>query len=157
MHPCQYKCHASSERQPSTCLACQAPRLPHPLWPPNITGEEKTHGPTGTRTQYLLHTLQATEPHGRPATISPFLNRFVPESARNHAGTDKTVPLLLAAWAWTHDIRVISIWWPVCVWQPWHLTGEASAGLFLIQMSRYRKEECNSLDIILIYTSTALW
>ena len=36
----------------------------------------------------------ATEPHGRPATISPCLNRFVPESARNHAGTDETGPTL---------------------------------------------------------------
>ena len=44
----------------------------------------------------------ATEPHGRPLTISPCLIRFVPESARNHAGTDETVPLLLAARARTH-------------------------------------------------------
>ena len=28
--------------------------------------------------------------------------KFVPESARNHARTDETVPLLLAAQAWTH-------------------------------------------------------
>ena len=27
--------------------------------PPNITGEEKAHGPTGTRTQDLSHTVQA--------------------------------------------------------------------------------------------------
>ena len=45
---------------------------------------------------------RATKPLGRPATISPCLNRFVPESARNHAGTDETVPLLLAARARTH-------------------------------------------------------
>ena len=44
----------------------------------------------------------ATEPHGRPGTISPCLIRFVPESARNHAGTDETVPLLLAARARIH-------------------------------------------------------
>ena len=44
----------------------------------------------------------ATKPHGRPVTISPCLIRFVPESARNHAGTDETVPLLLAARARTH-------------------------------------------------------
>ena len=44
----------------------------------------------------------ATEPHGRPATISPCLIRFVPESARNHAGTDETVLLLLAARARPH-------------------------------------------------------
>ena len=31
----------------------------------------------------------ATEPHGRPVTISPCLIRFIPESARNHAGTDE--------------------------------------------------------------------
>ena len=35
-------------------------------------------------------------------TISPCLIRFVPESAWNHAGTDETVPLLLAARARTH-------------------------------------------------------
>ena len=35
-------------------------------------------------------------------TISPCLIRFVPESARNHAGTDETVPMLLAARVWTH-------------------------------------------------------
>ena len=44
----------------------------------------------------------ATEPHGRPATMSPCLIRFVPESARNHAGTEETVPLLLAAQVRTH-------------------------------------------------------
>ena len=44
----------------------------------------------------------ATEPHDQPVTISPCLNRFVPESVRNHAGTDETVSLLLAARAWTH-------------------------------------------------------
>ena len=43
-----------------------------------------------------------TEPHGRPVTISSCLIRFVPESGRNHAGTDETVPLLLAARARTH-------------------------------------------------------
>ena len=43
-----------------------------------------------------------TEPHGRPVTISPCLIRFIPESAWHHAGTDETVPLLLAARAWTH-------------------------------------------------------
>ena len=44
----------------------------------------------------------ATEPHSQPVTISPCLNKFVPKSARNHAGTNETVPLLLAARAWTH-------------------------------------------------------
>ena len=44
----------------------------------------------------------ATEPHGQPVTISPCLIRFVPESARNHAGTNETVPLLLAAEARTN-------------------------------------------------------
>ena len=45
----------------------------------------------------------ATEPHGRPVTIPPCLIRFVHESARNHARTDDTVPLLLAAQARTHN------------------------------------------------------
>ena len=57
---------------------------------------------------------RATKPLGRPATISPCLNRFVPESARNHAGTDETVPLLLAARARTHT-------------EPPNVTGEEKA------------------------------
>ena len=44
----------------------------------------------------------ATESHDQPVTNSPCLNRFVPESARNHVGTDDTVSLLLAARARTH-------------------------------------------------------
>ena len=43
----------------------------------------------------------ATKPHSRPVTISLCLIRFGPESARNHARTDETVPLLLAARART--------------------------------------------------------
>ena len=39
----------------------------------------------------------ATEPQGRPVTIFPCLIRVVPESVRNHARNDETVPLLLAA------------------------------------------------------------
>ena len=31
----------SSEWQPSTCFAHQAPRLPPPHWPPNVIGKEK--------------------------------------------------------------------------------------------------------------------
>ena len=46
----------------------------------------------------------ATEPHGRPVKISPCLIRLVPESAWNHAGTDETVTLLLAARARTHTV-----------------------------------------------------
>ena len=34
--------------------------------------------------------------HRRPVTISICLIRFIPESTRNHAGTDETVPLLPA-------------------------------------------------------------
>ena len=37
-----------------------------------------------------------SKPHSRPVTISHWLIRFVPESARNHAGTGETVPLLLS-------------------------------------------------------------
>ena len=44
----------------------------------------------------------------------PRLNRFVPESARNHAGTDETVPLLLAARTRTHT-------------EPPNITGEENA------------------------------
>ena len=59
---------------------------------------------------YRARTLAnwATEPHCRPATISPCLNRFVPESARSRAGTDETVPLLLTARARTHTGHQIS-------------------------------------------------
>ena len=75
--------------------------------PPNVTGAEKERGPTGTRTQGLSLTVRAlyhwaTEPLDRPVTFSPCLIRFVPESARIHAGTVETVPLLLAARARTH-------------------------------------------------------
>ena len=42
----------------------------------------------------------ATQPHGQLVTISPCLIRLVPESARNHAKPDETVPLLLAAQHW---------------------------------------------------------
>ena len=56
----------------------------------------------------------ATEQHGRPVTISSYLIRFVPESARNHAETDDTVPLLLAAQARTHT-------------EPPNVTGEVKA------------------------------
>ena len=55
-------------------------------------------GPLANRASTLATEL----PHGRPVTISPCLIRFVPESARNHSGTDETVPLLLAAQARTH-------------------------------------------------------
>ena len=43
----------------------------------------------------------AIEPHTRSNhDNSPCLIRFVPEPAQNHARTDETVPLLLAAQAW---------------------------------------------------------
>ena len=58
--------------------------------------------PRTSRRPYEHPDHWATEPHDRPVTISPFLIKFVPESARNHAGTDETVPLLLAARAWIH-------------------------------------------------------
>ena len=75
----------------------------------SVTGEEKhiimpdwdsNPGPLAYRASTLAN--WATESHGRPATISPCLNRFVPESAWNRAGTNETVPLLLAARAWTY-------------------------------------------------------
>ena len=52
-----------------------------------ITGEEKVHGPTGTRTQDLLHTVGALWPLSYRATWLtwddfPCLIRFVPKSAR---------------------------------------------------------------------------
>ena len=46
--------------------------------------------PTGTRTHELSHTMRALEPDDRPVTISLCLNGFVPESARNRAGSNKT-------------------------------------------------------------------
>ena len=62
----------------------------------NVTGEENAHGPTGTQTQDLSQTVRALWPLSYQATrstmtISRCLIRFVPESARNHAGTDETV------------------------------------------------------------------
>ena len=47
-------------------------------------------GPLACRASTLAN--WATEPHWRPATISPSLNRFVPESSRNHAGTLRDSP-----------------------------------------------------------------
>ena len=84
-----------------------------PHWPPNVTGEEKAHGPTGTRTQDLSQTVRALWPLSYRATRStcdnfPCLIRFVSESARNHAGTDETVPLLLAVQARTHTDHQMS-------------------------------------------------
>ena len=67
-----------------------------------VTGAEKECGPTRTLTQGLSLTMQAlyhwaTEPHDRPITISPYLIRFIPESARNHAGTkENQVPFFAA-------------------------------------------------------------
>ena len=54
-----------------------------------------------------------TEPQCRPVTISPCFIGFVLESAQNHAGTDETVPMLLAARARTHT-------------EPTSITGEES-------------------------------
>ena len=73
----------------------------------SVTEEEKAYGPTGTRTQDLSHTVRALWPLSYRATRSicdnsPCLIRFVPESTPNHAGTNETVPLLLASRAfWT--------------------------------------------------------
>ena len=33
-----------------------------------------------------------------------YLIRFIPESTRNHAGTDETIPLLPAAQTWAHTV-----------------------------------------------------
>ena len=78
---------------------------------PNVTGEEKIHvyGPTGDSNRgplaYRART-QTTElnshTHRRPVIISICLIRFIPESTRNHAGTDETAPVLSAAQTWTH-------------------------------------------------------
>ena len=82
------------------------------------------HGPTlshqmsQVRKQYMVRPLIRTEDlvyrartqttelkshtHRRHMTISICLIRFIPESTRNHAGADETVPLLPAAETWTH-------------------------------------------------------
>ena len=78
--------------------------------PPNVTGEEgPVYDPTcdsnrGTvayraRTQT---TALKSHSHRRPVTVSICLIRCIPESTRNHAGTDETVPLLPEAQTWTH-------------------------------------------------------
>ena len=47
----------------------------------NVTGEETVYGRPGIRTDYLSHTARAIiPPHGRPATISLCLIRFIPET-----------------------------------------------------------------------------
>ena len=77
--------------------------------PPNVTGEETVFGPTGHSNRGPLADRARTQTtelkshtHRRPVTISICLIRFIPESTRNHAGTDETVPLLPAAQTWTH-------------------------------------------------------
>ena len=92
------------------CLkyCCMCHRGEKSTWP----DRDSNPGPLANRASTLAN--GATEPHGRPATISPCLNRFVPESARNRAGTDETVPLLLVARAWTHT-------------EPPNVTGEKKA------------------------------
>ena len=79
--------------------------------PENVTGEETVHvyGPTGDSNRGPLAyraRIQTTElkshTHRRPVTISICLIRFIPESTRNHAETDETVPVLSAAQTWTH-------------------------------------------------------
>ena len=76
-----------------------------------VTGEEKAHGPTETLTQDLSHTVRT--PLSYRATRSTCDNfpllRFVPESAQNHAETDETVLLLLAARARTHTGHQMSL------------------------------------------------
>ena len=76
---------------------------------PNVTGEETVYGPTGDSNRGLLAHPARTQSaelkshtHGRPVTISIRLIRFIPESTRNHAGTDETVPLLPTAQTWAH-------------------------------------------------------
>ena len=63
------------------------------------------HGPTLSHQKSQVRT-QITElkslTHRRPVTIFICLIRFIPESTRNHAGTDEAVPLLPAAQTWTH-------------------------------------------------------
>ena len=59
----------------------------------NVTGEEKHMARSGleprtSRIPCEHSDHRASEPHGRPVTISLCLTRFVPESARDHAGTD---------------------------------------------------------------------
>ena len=91
----------------------------------------KEHGPTRTLTHLTFripckhYDHRVTEPHGRPVTVSPYLIRFVPESAQNLVRqvspqnrfvsdwlvsllrsmpklTRQSLNLLLAARAWTH-------------------------------------------------------
>ena len=51
-------------------LCCSQPERRPRHWPLNVTGEEKAHGPTGTRTRDLSHTVQALWPLGYRATWS---------------------------------------------------------------------------------------
>ena len=68
----------------------------------NVTEEEKAHGPTGTLTQQLSHTMRALEPDDRPVTIYPCLNRFIPGSGQNRAGTNER-RLSLCCWQSEHQ------------------------------------------------------
>ena len=76
---------------------------------PNVTCEVTVYGPIGDSNRGPLAyrartktTKLKSHTHRRPVTISICLIRFIPESTRNHAGTDETVPLLPAAQTWKH-------------------------------------------------------
>ena len=98
-------------------FCCSLPEH-RPKPPPNGTGEETVHvyGPTGDSNRgplaYRART-QTTElkcrTHRRPVTVSICLIRFIPESTRQHAGTDETICLLSAAQTWTptepHNVK----------------------------------------------------
>ena len=108
--------HAWTDETVPLLLAAQARTHTEP---PNVTGEEKAHGPTRTRTQDLSQTVRVLWPLSYRAKWStcdnfPYIIRFVPESAWNHAGTDESVSLLLAARARTHT-------------EPPNVTGEEKA------------------------------
>ena len=76
-------------------FAARFPNMDH-TEPPNVIGQETVYGPTGDLNRrplaYPARTLTTelkSYTHRRLVTISICLIRFIPESTRNHAGTEK--------------------------------------------------------------------
>ena len=73
----------------------------------HVSGEKKTHDPTGTRTSHIPceHSDHwATEPHGRPVTISPHTGHQMSKGRKKHmARPGRTQDL-------SHTVRTL---WPL--------------------------------------------
>ena len=74
-----------------------------------LTGEKKAHGPTGTRTQDLSHTVQALWPLSYRATQSacdsfPLLNVIRPQICSEPCRSWRDSPFAARSWLLTHTL-----------------------------------------------------